>query len=678
MMHILRPLALALLFLPILALAQVEAQTEERPNVTVYPRAFFAPNQPTNAQDMVQLLPGFRIDGGNSGIRGFSGTVGNVLIDGDVPTSKEEDIDDILQRIPADAVERIEMIRAGAVGIDMYGHPMLANVIRNRTSTLRGRVEVEYARNRLGQDAPRGAFHLTRQTDWDTLDLSLSYGREVEGNRGPGYRNRFTASGTVLRLADYDQPEFQIQALGTLNYRRKLFGGDLNLSAVITQGVEYSNITERITFPTAQVRSGLERDRARGLEGQLQYEYPLGTVSKARFYAIHRSNEENGRSQSGSGPTSDVSLGRDSTRETVLRLDGRTEEGPVALEAGAEGAINILNSRNFLELGGVVVPLPASNVRVEEQRAEFFATATWRIDADLTLEGGARNEISTISQSGDTNLSHSLSFFKPRGLLSWRAAPNHELRFLAERVVGQLDFGGFVSSASLINNNVSVGNQNLTPPRTTRLELTWEHRFWERASLTVALRREFIAGLLDNMPVTVNGRTFNTKGNVGSGRRDALEASLVLPLDRIGLTGLTINADLEVRDTRVRDLLTGTIRQFSGSENFSGEIGFTHDIPEWNLRWGGEYNTPTNDIDYRIDEVSRSHDPSNMQAFVEYKPSNEWTIRVFGKNLTQTPSTRDRLIYSGLRNTAPVNFRELRYARNIAMFGINLQYNFGL
>ena len=67
-----------------------------------------------------------------------------------------------------------------------------------------------------------------------------------------------------------------------------------------------------------------------------------------------------------------------------------------------------------------------------------------------------------------------------------------------------------------------------------------------------------------------------------------------------------------------------------------------------------------------------------MQAFVEYKPSNEWTIRVFGKNLTQTPSTRDRLIYSGLRNTAPVNLRELRYARNIAMFGINLQYNFGL
>jgi hypothetical protein len=192
------------------------------------------------------------------------------------------------------------------------------------------------------------------------------------------------------------------------------------------------------------------------------------------------------------------------------------------------------------------------------------------------------------------------------------------------------------------------------------------------------VRRDSIAGLLDNMPVTVNGRTFNTRGNVGSGRRDALEASLILPLDRIGLTGVTINAEMEARNTRVLDLVTGQMRQFSGSEPFSGEIGFTHDIAAWNLRWGAEYDTPTNAIEYRIDEVSRSHGPSRVRAFVEYKPSTQWTIRAFGEQLTQNPFTRDRLIYAGLRSTAPLNFRELRYARNLALFGVNLQYNFGL
>ena len=50
--------------------------------VSTYPASFFQENQPATALDMVRLLPGFRLQSGDSGIRGFSGTVGNVLIDG--------------------------------------------------------------------------------------------------------------------------------------------------------------------------------------------------------------------------------------------------------------------------------------------------------------------------------------------------------------------------------------------------------------------------------------------------------------------------------------------------------------------------------------------------------------------------------------------------------------------
>lgn len=672
MTRFLRLTALALA-LPTLAFAQ----TEERPSVNVYRPAFFQANQPTTALDMVNLLPGFRIDGGNSGIRGFSGTVGNVLVDGKAPTSKQEDLDDILRRIPADAVDRIELIRPGATGVDMYGHSLLANVIRNRTSTLRGRVEAEYAANTIGLTAPRMALNLTWQGDNDMLDLSFGYGRDINGNHGAGFRNRYGAAGLPTRLAGYYQPEQQLSAQATAHYRRQIFGGDLNLNGVIRQEVEFSDVVETISFPSILTNRGTERERERSLEGQLQYEYPLGQVSRARLYLIHRSGEENGLSRSVTPTATDVSLGREGTRETILRLDARTEEGPVALEAGVEGAINILRSRNELELGGMIVPLPASNVRVGEERAEFFATATWRIQPELTLEAGARNEISTITQSGDTNLSRNLSFFKPRGLLSWRPAPDHELRFLAEREVGQLSFGGFVSSANLINNNVSAGNQNLTPSRTTRLELTWEHRFWERGSITVAARREFIAGLLDSMPVTLNGRTFNTTGNVGNGRRDVWEASLVLPLDNLGLAGLTLQASGELRETRMRDLVTGTLRGFSGSEPHGGEIGFTHDLPQWNLRWGMEFEAHAYATDYRIDEVSRSFNPSSLEAFVEYKPSPDWTLRLFGQDLTKIPYRRERLVYGGLRNIAALSYREVRQLNNGALYGFNIQYNFG-
>ena len=69
----------------ILPLAQAAAQQ----GVDNFPAAYFAGNQPATAYEMVGLLPGFHIQLGDTTVRGFSGTVGNVLIDGQLPSSKE-------------------------------------------------------------------------------------------------------------------------------------------------------------------------------------------------------------------------------------------------------------------------------------------------------------------------------------------------------------------------------------------------------------------------------------------------------------------------------------------------------------------------------------------------------------------------------------------------------------
>src|SRR3954471_23748652 len=81
--------------------------------ITAYPAAFFADARPTNAGDMVARLPGFSLDTGQSA-RGFAGTAGNVLIDGARPTAKTDDLNSILNRIPAGTVERIDIIRGSA------------------------------------------------------------------------------------------------------------------------------------------------------------------------------------------------------------------------------------------------------------------------------------------------------------------------------------------------------------------------------------------------------------------------------------------------------------------------------------------------------------------------------------------------------------------------------------
>ena len=87
--------------------------------MTPYPADYFARSQPATAFDMVRLVPGFRLQEGDAELRGYSGAAGNVLVDGQRPASKQETLEDVLKRVPAETVERIELIRSGAGAYDM-------------------------------------------------------------------------------------------------------------------------------------------------------------------------------------------------------------------------------------------------------------------------------------------------------------------------------------------------------------------------------------------------------------------------------------------------------------------------------------------------------------------------------------------------------------------------------
>ena len=57
---------------------------------TIYEAAQFTRYNPQTALDMVRQIPGFSLDGGEDR-RGFSGAVGNLLIDGVRPSTKSQE-----------------------------------------------------------------------------------------------------------------------------------------------------------------------------------------------------------------------------------------------------------------------------------------------------------------------------------------------------------------------------------------------------------------------------------------------------------------------------------------------------------------------------------------------------------------------------------------------------------
>jgi len=57
------------------------------------------------AYEMVNLVPSFQLTEGNTSVRGYAGAIGNVLIDGRPPATKDETLQTILSRINFEAVE---------------------------------------------------------------------------------------------------------------------------------------------------------------------------------------------------------------------------------------------------------------------------------------------------------------------------------------------------------------------------------------------------------------------------------------------------------------------------------------------------------------------------------------------------------------------------------------------
>ena len=648
-----------------------------------YPAAFFAANQPATAYEMVVLLPGFHIQLGDATVRGFSGTVGNVLIDGQLPTSKEDTVEVLLRRIPASSVDHVELIRGGA---DMHGYPVLANVVRNKNTALKGRAEVEGAITHYDTTTHKMGLHLVRQGEGSTAELSASWGRDLGmmNQNGFGARGRFLPDGTPLVISKYDFPRLTNSAELSSSYRQSLTDGEFSLGMILKQDRLYSNVQERIYFPAASSASGLESNRTRNGEGRLDYLQGLGELGQIQLFAVHRLEEQDEISQTTTVAGTDMSRSRFNTREDVARLAWQQSRGALKLQAGVEGAINVLNSRSSLIVGGAPVILPAANIRLEEKRAEFFSTATWRINPVLMSELGARYETSTLTQSGDSTLTKDLSFFKPRWLTTWNPAPGHELRLLMERQVGQLVFRDFASSTSLNSNIITGGNKNLEPAHSWNISLAWERHFWGRGSLVLEARREFVSQVVDRIPVFAGIKVFNAVGNIGNGTRDTLLTNFVLPLDEMGLEGVTVKGDAAWRHSRVRDPATGLYRRIVGGQTFSGPSfvfntmsEITYDMPEQNLQLGVTVHDhlTTRELEYRIDEISTNYHAYKIGVFAEYKPSPAWIVRAFGRDIGQTAAFRNREVYAGLRGSAPLSYIERRSLSNGTVVGVNVQHD---
>ena len=644
--------------------------------VTPYGAAYFADAQPYSAFDMLGRLPGFTFDRGDSDVRGFSGATGNVLIDGQRPTSKQESLETLLRRIPARAVVRIELIRAGAPGIDMQGRTLIANVVRMRETTTRGRLEAANAFHPDGVIAPRLTGELSRRRGDRLLDLSASIGRTVDDEKGQGPRVRTRPDGSLERDALYREDKGARVAEAAAGYERQALDGKLRLDVTARTEKTRADILETERSPDPSTETVVERETVTEAEVGGRFERALGGRWGLEAQALHHATRIRAGDRSVEGVETSATQVASEAGETIARVLLRRDGSRASLELGGEAAFNSLDSHSALEENGQSVALPSANVRVEERRAEAFATVTWRPRPTVTVETGARIEASRLTQSGDSRLEKTFLYPKPRLLVTWARDEAHQLKFEVERRVGQLDFEDFVSSTSLTSNTITAGNPDLEPDKTWRLAATWERRFGKAGAIVLTVRHDQIADAVDRVPIVGPGYAFDAPGNIGDATRDEIELNASLPLDAL-ISGGLLKADVTARRSRVVDPATGARRALSDEPALEGALHFTQDLPARRMRWGVDAVLAEEKMEYRFDEVRTDRVAARWSAFVETRPAPAWNLRLEVDNLTSGKVNRRREQYAGLRGAAPLKRIETRSLDHGAFAGVTLQRSFG-
>ena len=635
---------------------------------TSYESDFFAPYAPVTALDMINNLPVFNLDNGNSGSRGFGGSAGNILINGERVSAKSGTPSDLLSRIPAADVERIIVLRGQVGGTDLRGQSVIADVIRRQGGGATGTWALTAATPHPDtRFLPSGsASYSDRIGDLDyTLGAGASRSRFVLDAE----ERVVDGSGELTEVRDEVYAEtddrFELSANATYQYKATSFGFNAQYDHEEERGVEDS-----LRLPTGQQTFLLAQDNDsedRALELGMDIERSLGEHLHAKLIGLYRRDDQTSRRNLMLGPPGQPGDITTETRndqletERILRLelDYAGFRGQL-IEASIEGAINRLDSDfSLLRLGpdGLApVDVPGARTDVEEERLDFSianSLSLGSVSVDLELAG----EASEIRQSGGFTEERSFFFWKPSLTLSHAPSDDALWRARLLREVSQLDFSDFVSAADLGDDELELGNPNLSPESTTTLDVSYEKRFKAIGLLSLTAFYNWIEDVEDILPLEGG---LEVPGNIGDGFRYGLRGEFTIPLERLGITGGRLDLNGRWQQSGVDDPLTRQQRDLSNERHWTAQIDFRQDLTAARLGWGmnvgffGPYDN------FGLDELDQFSRVWDFGAFVESRAIDQLRIRLGVNDLFRDTTDRDRLVFDGPRDSAPLDFREVR------------------
>jgi hypothetical protein len=689
------------LILPALASAQTPAPGDQpiagstqATRTTAYDAAFFAQYAPRTALDIARRVPGFNLDLGDSEIRGFAAAAGNVVINGARPSSKAESLETTLQRIPARRVQRVEVGPGDLYGADYSSKSQVLNIIMSAEGGVDGNVTVSGRRLYTGTLVPDGSASALIRRGASSINLSAGSGHTLNHEEGTDTLTNFATGGLIEHRRKFNSyRDFNPYVSGSWALERAPDNA-LRVNARWSPGQFDLFQDNRVTPSAGTPRDDslvqdydnsvfeLGGDVTRPLAGGAVKLVGLATRRKRDnfdAYILRNGLLEDDAVQVGGSEQ----IQKAKRNETIGRLTWtRQNLAGFSFEAGAEGVLNTLDNTTELFLVNAdgtktEIDLPVDSARVKEQRAEVFVTVGRNLTPALRVDGGLRYEFSHLTVSGDASADRKLKFLKPSLTVDWKPGGGWHTQLSVKRTVAQLDFYDFVTVAELSTDRVNAGNENLQPQRAWEFRLTADRPIFGAGLVKLDLGYDFISMVQDRVLIFDDeGNAFDAPGNLGTGKHLFARLTVDAPLGDVW-KGLRVNANGLIRRTRVKDPISGEMRNFS--EFF----------PDWEWRVEARrdsgpfsYGFAIADRDrftfFRTDEFDVNYNGGPFgTAFIEYRPGPRTSITLDLDNALNTSGNRHRLRFIPNRAQPAFVIDELRERNRHLNFGLTLKQTFG-
>lgn len=665
-------------------------RTEDVVPTLSYDLEYFQRFEPLTVGDALKRVPSVTflsdvLESDGVRLRGLDPGYTQILINGERVPGAGVDRSFFVDRIPAELIERIEVVRSSSANRSGDAVAGAINIV------LRDALSLEGGYIRLGAlnfpDSEYGQWGGTYGAVWggQAGPGRLLLGANIQDRRNPKnkYSQRFDEPGGTLDNTEVqtdvrDGTDYSFNAA----YEVDVAGGNLELSGAFVRtdrfqdedSLEYADGVE--TNANLAVVNDNDLDiRTDNLSLRARYEREM-FGGETRFKLGYASiDDEQYEFEAESEYLRDAIAFPDEDRFTLdsTSTDIKDEEVSAALEHSRDLAsgvelefgvqwvqkdrdslvaetprirFNVPNApapRPPVPAFGPFSPVDGGDVTIEETRIDPYVMVSGE-NGPLKWEAGLRYETTdtTITDrtvaAADQVTENDYAELLPSFSLRYRLSDSDRVTFSAARTVRRPNFDRL--SPTLLEEEFGdsdfVGNPNLEPETSLGFDVGFERRLGRRGVIGVNAFYRDITDLIEETNTGVEGSagpgTFiYTVDNVGDGTVYGLEFDLSTPLDFIGMESTGVFFNYSWLDSEITDFIGE--RRFNDQSDYVLNFGFTQDLPTWGAAFGATYRKQ-GDAFGRVlaEEVSTSYG-ADLEVFVEKSFGDNVVLRLTGSNL---------------------------------------------